>query len=78
MTDKEFRNDAIKRGLTVLRPQHDGRRNCYKIVKLTRNSGWSRFGGNWYITREDAARKIDELVSMFPNQYIKDQNNERS
>jgi hypothetical protein len=76
MKDKDFRNDAIKRGLTVLRSQHDSRKNCWEICKLTRQGGWARFGAFWYLTQGDADRRIDFIVNNVPNNYIKDQNHD--
>ena len=62
---------------TVLRPQHDSRRNDakqWKIAKKTSSpgGGWARFGGEWYYTKEDAEAAIDRIVSDFPDQYEKE------
>ena len=70
--DKDTRRELVRKGYYVLRSQWDERRQCYKIVKATYNSGWSHFGNGWYITGEDCNRKIDDIVARDPKHFEKD------
>ena len=70
--DKKERSELVRKGITVLRSQYEQRKNCYKIAKATYGGGWSHFGTGWYITGEDANRKIDEIVNRDPEKYKKD------
>lgn len=70
--NKDERNAIMAKGMTLLRAQHD-RTNRWKIVKQSRISyGWCRFGGEWYITRDDAEKSIERIVKSAPNEYIHD------
>lgn len=59
---------------TILRPQFDGRKQMWKIVKKTFNGagGWARFGAGWHYGKEEAVEAIDRIVSNFPDQYEKE------
>ena len=70
--DKLKRNLMVAQGMIILRPQYDQRTNSWKISKYSRNGGWCRFGGNWYPTHDDAARKIDAIVEQFPKLYSRE------
>lgn len=70
--EKNEKMKLVNSGVTVLRPQYEARKNCWKIAKATRNGGWCRFGGSWYITQGDALAKIDEIVNRDPDKYKKD------
>ena len=70
--DKKERMEFVYKGITVLRAQYEPRKNCWKIVKATRNSGWTHFGTGWYITAGDAEFKINQIVSRDPDKFKKD------
>jgi len=70
--EKNQRREFVSKGIYVLRSQWDERRKCYKIAKATIAGSWKHFGLGWYITGEDANRKIDEIVARDPERYKKD------
>jgi hypothetical protein len=47
----------------ILRAQYD-RSGRWKIVKKTSvgSGGWRRFGGKWYVRKEEADAAIDRLI----------------
>lgn len=72
MMDKTERHKLTLQGFDILRPQHDERKSCWKISKHSRNGSWKRFGAAWYLSHDDAMKKIDQLIEMFPNLYVKE------
>jgi hypothetical protein len=76
--NKDEKNKVIADGKTILRAQHD-KTNRWKIVKQTRVNknnptvtGWCRFGGEWYITRDDADKAIEKITKNYSPFYIHD------
>lgn len=51
----------------------DQRKGLWKIVKKTENGagGWARYGGRWYLLKEEAENHIDHIVEQYPDEYIK-------
>lgn len=59
----------------ILRAQYDGRKCNWRIVKKTFNGcgGWAKFGSpEGYWSKGAAEKKIDMLVSDYPDMYMKD------
>lgn len=69
--------EQLKKPKTILRAQHDARRNDVNQWKIAQKTdapggGWATFGSIWYATKEMAEMHIDRYVSAFPNEYEKD------
>ena len=70
--NKTEREELRNKGFTILRAQHDARKDKWKISRYTPGGGWTHFSDSWFITREDAEQKIDEIMKNFPETYAKD------
>jgi hypothetical protein len=60
------RVELKKRGINVLRPMFDSRKNMWKIAICTISGGWGTHGVTLYATKELAQTDITELVQEFP------------
>ena len=69
---KQERTKLVDEGKTILRPQWDQRKNCWKIAKYAKFGGWKRFGGAWYFSSAQALEKIDMIVYGNPELYVKE------
>jgi hypothetical protein len=69
---KDERTVLADRGLTILRPMFDQRRQCWEIAKYTKFGGWKRFGGAWYFSSDQAMSKIDAIIAFEPDIYAKE------
>lgn len=58
----------------ILRPQWDSRKQMWKIVRKTENGagGWARFQEVGYLGKEDAVKRIEEIVRNQPELYEKE------
>jgi|GEM_PF-2654336 len=70
--NKYERSELVMKGITVLRPQYEERKKCWKIAKANYRGGWTHFGTGWYVTQVDADTKINEIVARDPVRYCKD------
>ena len=60
----------MKTNKEILRPQWDARKRMWKIVKANpARSGWQRYGGKFYHSREEALESIERIVAAMPLHY---------
>lgn len=55
-----------KKGINVLRPMFDSRKNMWKIAMCTISGGWGTHGVTLYATQKLAQADITELAREFP------------
>jgi len=70
--DKDKRKEFMKRGLIILREQHNRHLNAWVIASLTSSGGWARFGKFFSSSQKECQAKIVEMIRENPEKYVLD------
>ncbi|MCX6277687.1 MAG: hypothetical protein NT004_06300 [Bacteroidetes bacterium] len=69
---KTERQELKKQGVTVLRPQINGKLNCWMIVGYTDGGGWSPVGPVRFSTQAAAQDIVNWMVKLNPTLFAKE------